>query len=689
MKYLEERELIDFLIREIPKDLLAARPAGFIDYCRIVGKLWLMLDWVRELPERYEDVEIHHRLFVLSRNLNLKPPIKDILLTILLGPKYRDIPFLVQRLLNLPEEYALKLVQGHGFDELLSYVEREGLREKELAYPFLLTLYNYVSNKRNLGLLKERGIRITLDRSVERFLGDGFKKLLVYLERPANLLRLKETVSRWLELDYSELLRRNRLSYALNAFVKHILRLEREANFESLYEKSVELLLNLRFILALSLLIGSEDKLDVFKTVLSKRFISRVAYTAVEEHVNKELPGAPFIVCQEPYNPRSVFGEGINFIVVYDTLKNFFRGVIWDASLDAAELYYSERDKINVIGVYWKDLEKAGNTLNVRRGMFVHPREGLMVEADFTPPLEPDYFIILSLRLYRERELHEKISSYILSSGYPLANPYFSARRADDKMLTHFYLESYNAEIEMPRYLFFRKNTSRSCIERELKAFLRDLYTKRIVVKPNHGTEGLRVKCFSVISEGEFNRAVDYVLHLLRGDEVLVEEYRGNVTYRGLALTLRVVVSWNGESFKVEGGFAQVASPSSHITSLTHGGKVININHALSHLTLSKSAGTKTERPIEESELKTLLDTCKRVGYAINQNLKEEEYLKYMGIDLVLELKGESLKPVVLEVNSRPSGLTYLRRISPGLEGEANVMKNLFKGVVKFSRARM
>ncbi|RLE74816.1 MAG: hypothetical protein DRJ56_06760, partial [Thermoprotei archaeon] len=75
-----------------------------------------------------------------------------------------------------------------------------------------------------------------------------------------------------------------------------------------------------------------------------------------------------------------------------------------------------------------------------------------------------------------------------------------------------------------------------------------------------------------------------------------------------------------------------------------------------------------------EADVRRIADACVRVAEAVNLGLNEADYLKYMGIDVVLEARGGSLVPVVLEANSRPSGLSHSRALG---SGEASVMKLL------------
>ncbi len=75
---------------------------------------------------------------------------------------------------------------------------------------------------------------------------------------------------------------------------------------------------------------------------------------------------------------------------------------------------------------------------------------------------------------------------------------------------------------------------------------------------------------------------------------------------------------------------------------------------------------------------------------ALNQGLSEEAALKHTGIDMVLEVDGSRVIPVVLEANARPAGLASSHEISTNPRGspESKATLELFRFIRRWGSAR-
>ncbi|HDH06889.1 MAG TPA: hypothetical protein ENF87_00805 [Thermoproteales archaeon] len=383
-------------------------------------------------------------------------------------------------------------------------------------------------------------------------------------------------------------------------------------------------------------------------------FFKRLSLIISENIVNRELGGIPYVL--SPFYLSIEFSHPV-LAVVFGTFQNFFRGVIWAMALDSLEYFYKTGNRVDIIGFHHEWVSKNMESKNV-----ICHCSGYMVETALKLPVKPDYLLILGLPLNVEHKLHKELSSRASKHNIKVLNPYVSAKRADNKLLTHLILDK---EIPMPNYVYINRRENLRSIKEEVKEILRS--SGKVVVKPVTGTEGIGVKSFVNIDE-----TLEWIQKIRKKDDVLVEEARGNLTYRGRSFTIRIVVSFTGKGFEIEGGFAQVASKGNIITSTTHGGEIYNINKVLQEVLGEKEY---------ERFLSMLKSYCNKVGYTINKYLEEDQYLKYMGLDLVLEKKGNNVTPILLEINSRPSGLTYLRTLTSSGLGESNVIKNLLKYV--------
>jgi len=127
--------------------------------------------------------------------------------------------------------------------------------------------------------------------------------------------------------------------------------------------------------------------------------------------------------------------------------------------------------------------------------------------------------------------------------------------------------------------------------------------------------------------------------------------------------TFRINVAWNGREFVAESGYAQVARDENTFpASRGRGGKIVDINHALSCLYYFKDNTWKRFIPTEDN-ISKIKSSAVDAAYRLNVDLPQSEYLKFMGIDIILEANDTNMTPIFLEANPRPAGLAQSTEI--------------------------
>lgn len=431
---------------------------------------------------------------------------------------------------------------------------------------------------------------------------------------------------------------------------------------------------------------------------LSQLLTNRTYLSRIVEIVSERLLGgseapslriAPFPLT--PIQSKKLLGDGINFVLIFGAESIYFQDTVEAFTLDS-QRFFNGGQRVNILGVHftWRAQDKK----KIKKALIVD-QTSVVKEVEFSTPPAIDIVHILHLPRRGERELHRKISFECQKLGISQINPYQKAsERADDKMTSYrFWCEF--TKISLPASCLIPKRSSSPAVARQLKIFLKHFKKRKIslVVQPNKGTEGDKVKKFELTRVDEINPEhpiVKYIVdYLLLEDDALVREERGNVRYRNkdkfVRLTLRVNVGWNGEEFIADSGYAQIAKDAStFVTSQAQGGEIIDINTALANLYYLKDEKWCHFIPTDE-DIATLKKTAASAAEGLNVGLKEKNYLKYVGIDIVLELCEENqtlrFTPVVLEANPRPSGLSRAKEILGISQREAKLKttQELFK----------
>ncbi|MFC1719144.1 hypothetical protein ACFL6S_36165 [Candidatus Poribacteria bacterium] len=410
-----------------------------------------------------------------------------------------------------------------------------------------------------------------------------------------------------------------------------------------------------------------------------KDYLDRIAQVAYERYMAQHVAGdAPtMIIVPMPLTRQQtdhLLGNRRNYVMVFGAESIYFQDTVHAFATDALC-----SGGVNVLGVHMDWL--SSDDASVERAALMDS-DGTVKEVAFRESVPIHIVQILHLPLKGERQLHRVLSFRFHDAGIPQINPYVdSSERADDKARTHSLWEQYERKIVSPKYTLIPQDSSTEEISERLRVFVEDAGLSDVVVQPNKGTEGYRVEDFHI--ETDLTLAVKYIEEqILAEDDVIVRERRGNVRFKKIPLsppspkgifeflnvTFRVNIAWNGSEFVAESGYAQVAKDEETFpASRGRGGAIVDINEALSSLYYRKNKGWSRLIPVDE-DVEAMKIAAINAAYALNAGLSEENYLKCMGVDILLEMTADGTSavnviPVALEANPRPAGLSHSSEI--------------------------
>ena len=396
---------------------------------------------------------------------------------------------------------------------------------------------------------------------------------------------------------------------------------------------------------------------------INRDYLNRIAGVAYERYIARSVAGdAPaMIIVPAPLSKRQMaelLGDGRNYVMVFGAESIYFQDTVHALAIDS-----QYENNVNILGVHKDWLSPGG----AQRAIILD-KDGLVKEVAFEEPVPIHIVQILHLPLKGERQLHRELSRRFHDGGIPQINPYpHSAERADDKAQTHDLWKQCEHEIVSPKYTLIPRGSSPEEIAKHLRTFMGNGQLLDVVIQPNRGTEGYRVEKFSTGTD--IRPALFYIKdQVLPQDDAIVREMRGNVRYTdrssgsSLNVTFRVNVAWNGSEFVAESGYAQVARDEETFpASRGKGGIIVDINEALADLYCPRYGRFI---PVNE-DIAAMKKAAENAARALNAGLDAEDYLKHIGIDILLEVteSGAGVIPVVLEANPRPAGLSHSSEI--------------------------
>ena len=409
---------------------------------------------------------------------------------------------------------------------------------------------------------------------------------------------------------------------------------------------------------------------------LDYNYILRLAQVGYERHlgiINGYEP--PYLIIKKnAINKDEVLGNRLNFVIVFGAETIHFQDTISAITLDNLRC----GEIVNVLGARIEWL--SNDFRHINRALFVD-ETGIVKETAFNQLVPIDIVQILHLPLEYEIYLHKQLSKRFHSADIYQINPYKNAsERADDKSYTHKLLYRHN--IASPDHVIVPRNASSQSITSILKRFNKN----PLVVLPNKGTEGRKVEKFDLPKEiAENTNIIKYLQdEILPYDDAIIREMRGNVRYFNgseyLNITFRINVFWNGIKFIAESGYAQLAKDESTFpASRGRGGSIVDINKAFGNLFYFRNKNWK-KLMLSKEDVDKIKSSAGNSALAVNEGLETRNFLKAMGIDIILEVK-EEIIPIVLEINPRPAGMSFSSEITGISEKPSNLLVSteLFK----------
>lgn len=399
-------------------------------------------------------------------------------------------------------------------------------------------------------------------------------------------------------------------------------------------------------------------------------YMLRVAQVGYERHIGIVSGYEPpyLIIKKNAVNKDEVLGDRLNFVIVFGAESIYFQDTISAIALDNLRC----GNIVNVLGVHIEWLSNDYRYIN--RALLVG-ETGIVKEIAFNNPVPLNIVQILHLPTKNEIHIHKELSKHFREANIYQINPYENAsERADDKSYTHKLLYQHN--IISPDHIIIPKNS----LPRNITSILRNFNKNSVVVLPNKGTEGQKVEKFDLPNNVEITENTPIVKylqdHILPYDDAIIREKRGNVKYFNgseyLDVTFRVNVFWNGIRFIAESGYAQLAKDEHTFpASRGRGGSIIDINKSFGNLYYFRN-NTWKKLMLSEDDIDKIKSSAENSAFAINDGLDVKNFLKAMGIDVILEVD-ERVNPILLEINPRPAGLSCSYKVA-GISEHASVL---------------
>lgn len=282
--------------------------------------------------------------------------------------------------------------------------------------------------------------------------------------------------------------------------------------------------------------------------------------------------------------------------------------------------------------------------------LFTEDDQGLIeADVDDAPLIRSAQVLALDLR--EEQAAHWRIAEAL--SGVPLVNPYAGAVKLDDKAWTGACWQ--RAGLVTPDFTVMRVQTPDDIMATSFAT-----YGLPLVVKPVGGTEGRAVALANSVDEAL--AAVQDAAHF---GGVLIERAHGTLRYADEAgpvrCTVRLNICWDGTRAIAESGYAQIAATSDGIASAGRGGRIVPLYELWAKLCREDNSQFKPAR----ADWQRLLESATAGVTALAGELGED-MPRLVGIDLLLDLDAcGAIKPVLLEANGRPAGMSHSRFINP------------------------
>jgi len=285
------------------------------------------------------------------------------------------------------------------------------------------------------------------------------------------------------------------------------------------------------------------------------------------------------------------------------------------------------------------------------RAIYYNHATKTLWESDFEVPIEFQSCQFLCLG-HGEKQLHAVLANKLKACVQ--VNPYPESECCDNKFHTAELLG--RAGIRTPKVALLRAGHGLVEIAETLaQAGLAGV--KRLVIQPNAGTEGVGVEGLTVDSDDDKSlmalKARVSSQSQCDGDQLLVREridcLKWTVENSANVTSVRINVCWDGVACHAESAYLQVAGNGQDVvSSVGRGGFIVTL-----------SDGAFDGLHLSSEDVVLLKDVACAAVRAITVDWAPVLQVGLFGVDLLLERGAEGLSVWVLEINSRPAGLSY------------------------------
>ena len=359
--------------------------------------------------------------------------------------------------------------------------------------------------------------------------------------------------------------------------------------------------------------------------------------------------------------PQFAYTEPV-FAIIFNSSATLIQDTIHQMQNDSWKSC-NEGTPIRIMGIHKDWLDFSTNTPSTHRGLSID-NKGLIVEETFKEPVFIKCAFITHLDIDTEQRVHRELTMAFHNSAVKIVNPEFeSSKSPDSKSWCH---STWKPNIPTPECMYFDKSNPISEI------FIRNfLNTNRLnddfIAQPDRMTEGIDIQT-SRRNEQTASSITKFICEgLEKNNAMIVRHRRGNFYFKKenifYPFVLRVNVFSKDGCYEAKSGFGLISStPDNWICSRSHGSDIISPCELFSSLAFNIE-GQFHSYPISQSDIDTITQTAVLALKTIN-NARSFE-LGASGVDIVIEHDtSNKVVPVVIEINSRPSGLAHSRLIS-------------------------
>ncbi len=402
------------------------------------------------------------------------------------------------------------------------------------------------------------------------------------------------------------------------------------------------------------LLHEGEETSRAFRARTAQRAFERVLSERVAPPLRWRLPGPVPRVQIEAELP----GSTTHAIIVAELIGAV--GEIFPLILDAYahDLSHSGQVNINVIALHHSWLAK-GET--AARAIYYNHATRTLWESDFEVPIAFQSCQFLCLG-QDEKQLHASLAARL--AGSLQINSYIVSECCDNKFRTAELLRC--AGIRTPKAALLKSEQGLVALNETL-AQANLVGCNQLVILPNSGTEGAFVEALTVDPKDPTSLLTlrERVLHQNQSgsSEVIVRErvdcLRWTQGQSANVTSIRINVCFDGVACHAESAYVQVAGdPGSVTSSVGCGGSIVTL-----------SAGAFEGLALSSEDVAQMTDTACAAVRAIIVDLTPGVYVGLFGVDVLLERGSEGLSVWILEINSRPAGLSYSELIATSEPG--------------------